>query len=95
MRNYDIGFKEQAIKLSEEIGASKAAKELGISLNTLNSWRRNQTVHGEAAFVGSGTKRIDPSKAREYELEKENRELRKANDILKEALCFFVKSQKK
>ena len=52
-------------------------------------------MHGKTAFIGSGTKRIDPSKAREYELEKENRELRKANDILKEALCFFVKSQKK
>ena len=83
MKIYDTTFKEQAVKLSEEIGASKAAKELGISLNTLNSWRRNQMIHGETAFVGSGTKRIDPSKAREYELEKENRELRKANDILK------------
>lgn len=34
-------------------------------------------------------------KKRNLELERENAELRKANDILKDALGFFAKDQKK
>lgn len=37
----------------------------------------------------------DESKLRITELERENAELRKANDILKDALGFFVKDRKK
>ena len=34
-RKYDIEYKVQAVKLSREIGASKAAAELGIPVDTL------------------------------------------------------------
>ena len=37
----------------------------------------------------------DEAKLRITELERENAELRKANDILNDALGFFVKDQKK
>ena len=37
----------------------------------------------------------DELKQRNLELERENAELRKANDILKDALGFFAKDQKK
>ncbi|EGK61090.1 transposase [Centipeda periodontii DSM 2778] len=39
-RQYDHEFKVQAIKLAQEIGQAKAAKELGISKNT--------SIHGHA-----------------------------------------------
>ena len=37
-RQYDHEFKVQAIKLAQEIGQAKAAKELGISKNTMYTW---------------------------------------------------------
>ena len=42
-RQYDHEFKVQAIKLAQEIGQAKAAKELGISKNT--------SIHGHAHNV--------------------------------------------
>ncbi|MDY3828218.1 MAG: transposase, partial [Clostridium sp.] len=37
-RRYDIDYKIQSVKLAEEIGLNKAAKEIGIPVNTLNGW---------------------------------------------------------
>ena len=56
---------------------------------------KKRTHYGELAYVGSGNLRIDPRSRREMELEKENAELRKANEILKDALGFFAKDRKK
>jgi len=39
-RQYDHEFKVQAIKLAQEIGQAKAAKELGISKSTMYTWTR-------------------------------------------------------
>ena len=43
-RQYDHEFKVQAIKLAQEIGQAKAAKELGISKNTMYTWTRAQRL---------------------------------------------------
>ena len=47
--------------------------------------------------MGAGHKRMtsDPKEQRIYELEKENRELQRANEILQEALGFFAKNRKR
>ena len=37
-RKYDLEYKIQAVKLSKEIGSSKAATELGIPGDTLYGW---------------------------------------------------------
>ena len=37
---YDKEFKIQAVKLGREIGFSKAAKELGINVDTLYGWSK-------------------------------------------------------
>ena len=39
-RNYDTEYKVQAVKLSQEIGAAKAASELGVCVDTLYGWRK-------------------------------------------------------
>lgn len=95
MSQYDKTFKDQAIKLSDEIGVRRAADQLGIPYFTLSDWRRKRKQYGEAAHIGSGHVRIDPDKQREHELEREIAELRRANGILKEALGFFVQDQKR
>lgn len=37
-RKYEKEYKVQAVKLAKEIGAGKAAKELGIPVDTLYGW---------------------------------------------------------
>ena len=97
MRTYDNDFREEAIKLSDEIGVKNAAAELGIPYFTPAEWRRSRSKYGNQAFVGSGHKRKlgDEKDRRIRELEKENAELARANEILQEALGFFAKNRKK
>ena len=39
---YDREFKEQALKLSDEIGVKKAAERLGLKYYTLADWRKDR-----------------------------------------------------
>jgi len=95
MRVYDKEFKEEAIKLSNEVGLKAASEQLGIPQTTLSSWRSQVKQYGAIAFVGSGHPRLDPKTAEMRALEKKIKELESANDILKKALAFFAGSQKK
>ena len=94
---YEKSFKEEAVRLSDEIGVKKAAEQLGVPYYTLADWRQPRKRYSSQAYVGSGHKRVsaDPKEQRIYELEKENRELQRANEILQEALGFFAKNRKK
>ena len=86
MKKYSQEFKDQAVKLSDDVGVKKAAEQLGVSLNTLSSWRRAKKKMPEGkTFVLS---------AREKELQKENEELKKTVAILREAMRFFATDQK-
>ena len=96
MSTYDKQFKEEAVRLSDEIGVKKAADQLGVPYYTLADWRSQRKQHGEKAYVGSGHARAATGMSqREIELERENAELRRANEILKDALGFFAKDRKK
>ncbi len=95
MRVYDKEFKEEAIKLSYEVGSTAASEQLGIPSTTLYTWRSQRNQHGSLAFVGSGHQRIDPKTAELKRLEKKIKEFKSANDILKKALAFFAESTKK
>ena len=95
MRVYDKEFKEEAIKLSYEVGTKIASGQLEIPEDTLYTWRSRVKQYGEIASVGSGHKRVDPQTVEIRAMEKKIKELEAANDILKKALGFFAKSQKK
>jgi transposase len=94
---YEKSFKEEAVRLSDEIGVKKAAEQLGVPYYTLADWRRERKRYSTQAFVGSGHKRMsaDPKEQELYELRKEVAELRRSNEILQEALGFFAKNRKK
>ena len=94
---YEKSFKEEAVRLSNEIGVKNAAEQLGISYNTLSHWRYKQKCYGSQAYIGSGHKRMsaDPKEQEIYQLRKETAELRRSNEILQEALGFFAKNRKK
>lgn len=90
MKHYSKEFKDEALKLSDEIGVKKAALQLGIAYYTLADWRsiRRNTPPVKTLSAEEQTIRI-------RELEREVSELRTANDILKDALGFFAKDRKK
>jgi transposase len=93
-RKYPPELKERAIRMvldsydrgEERFGTiTRIANELGISPESLRKWVRQAEVdRGERAGTTSeDAKRIS-------ELERENRELRRANEILKSASAFFA-----
>ncbi len=87
---YDKEFKEQALKLSDEIGVKKAAENLGIKYHTLADWRK---IRKNKQELSAPTENDAAAKIRQ--LEKELSELRLANEILKDALGFFAQDRKK
>ena len=91
MSTYSKEFKEEAMRLSDEIGVKKAAAQLGITYNTLADWRN----HSKHKTKQTTTMSDDELRIRNRELERENAELREANEILKDALGFFAKDRKK
>jgi transposase len=87
MRERAVRMVEQSI---EETGerwgvVSRVARQLGIGEQTLRNWV-------ERADVDAGRRPgvTTEDKQRIVELEKENRELRRANAILKSASAFFA-----
>jgi transposase len=69
---------------SQWAAISSISKQLGINHETLRIWvRRAETDAGQRPGLTTD------EKARMRELEWENRELRRANEILKSAAAFF------
>ena len=90
MRRYSKEFKEEALKLSDEIGVKKHQNSQVFS--------NIQYPAGEETIKEESLKpklTDDEIRLRISELERENTELKKANDILKDALGFFAKDWKK
>ncbi len=65
---------------------SSIAAKFGCSAQTLQGWVRRAEVDGG---VRPGTSRSEAERI--GELERENRELRRANEILKAASAFFAR----
>jgi transposase len=94
-RSYDANFKAETVKLVKVVGVRKASQDLGVPENTIRNWLKLSAKRADNPFVGSGRKYISPEDAKVSALEKEVRELKRANEILKEALGFFAVSQRK
>lgn len=81
-RKYTDEFKQQALKLAEELGSvAEAAVHLGINAHTISNWRYRGLL--KSAPVLSNLE-VEIKK-----LHKENSELKKVNYILKKAAAFF------
>ena len=94
MRRYDTNFRLEAVKLANEIGTTKAAKELNIPSGTLDTWV-HKSKHGQLKGEGSSPKTALTLAEEVKRLKQENRELRRTNEILSKAAAFFAQSQKK
>ena len=92
---YPPELRERAMRLvrehrdehpSEWAAIESIAQKLGMTPETLRKWlRRNAIDHGQRPGVTSS------ERERVRELERENRELRRANEILKAASIFFAR----
>lgn len=94
-RQYPPELKERAVRLVSETIAEqggqrhgavgKVAAQLGIGPESLRHWIAQAEVD---AGTRPGLSTVDRDRIRE--LERENRELRRANEILKSASAFFA-----
>ena len=77
--------------MSDEVGVKKAAEQLGVVYSTLADWRkRRSAMKKEKQSVSPA-----PLTEREKQLMKEIAELKEANEILKDAMSFFVSDRRK
>ena len=95
-RVYDKEFKEEAVLLSNEAGrtAADVAASLGISVQTLYSWRRDYKKHGSLAFPGHGNEALTEEQKRIRALERQLKDVTMERDILKKAVGIFSKAPK-
>jgi transposase len=94
-RKYPEELRERAVKMVSEIRAregkgrgevARVARQLGVHRETLRLWVRQAEVDGGQR---PGTSSEDARRI--AELERENRELRRANEILKAASAYFAR----
>jgi transposase len=87
-RKYPDELRERGVRLVFESGRPVAhvARDLGVHRETLRLW-----VRQAEADAGRRSDRLTTAeRERLKELEKENRELKRANEILKAASAFFA-----
>ena len=102
-KTYTAEFKVEAIKLIEanQGNVSETARQLGISMQTLSNWN-NKAKTGTLA----GTKQYSPDlnalleenkkhkqQLKTAEMEREIKELKRANEILRKAAAFFAQAE--
>lgn len=93
-QKYPAELRERAVRMVLEVRAetgekhgavTRIAKQLGIGTESLRNWVNQAEVDSGRR---PGTSSADAQRI--AELERENRELRRANDILKAASIFFA-----
>jgi transposase len=94
-KRYPLELKDRAVRMARDAIAEQGgqsfgvvpriARQLGIGAESLRGWLKQAEVD---AGKRPGTSSADA--ARIAELERENRDLRRANDILKAASVFFA-----
>lgn len=88
-KEYTKQFKEEAVKLSYEIGGTQAARQLGVSANMLYRWRKETKTDGEEAFRGKGKMRAEQAEI--ARLKRQLADAKEENEILKKAITIFSK----
>lgn len=91
-RLYTDEFKAQAIALAESTGRSQAARQLNMSVKTLDNW----LVESRAGRPLSSAQRkpVGELESELARLRAENATLKMEREILKKATAFFAKESK-
>lgn len=94
MRQYEVEFKLDAVRLVEEQGysVSEASQRLGIPKSNLSNWRRQ---HREGRLMpGYPRAQPTPEEAELRQLRTEIKRLELENEILKKASAFEAQNQR-
>jgi transposase len=83
-RRYTLEFIQQVVELANRIGATRAARQLGVSVSTVHCWKAN--AKGQEPQPEKVKVNLEEENRR---LQRENDELKKVNCILKKAAAFF------
>jgi transposase len=86
-RQYDGQFKQEAVRLSESKGVPDAARDLGVPVDRIYTWRRKFAADGNDAFPGHG--KLKPQDEEMRQLKRELASVTEQRDILKKALAIF------
>ena len=98
VKRYPSELRERAVRMvfevrersGQEKGAvARVATQLGVGRETLRNWVQQAEVDSGKLGKRPGTTTSDAQKI--AELERENRELRRANEILKAASAYFAR----
>lgn len=93
-RRYSQEQKDQAVRLVRKVRAEtgqsfgavkRVAEQLGYGVESVRSWVKQADID-DGATAGTTTAEVERVKR----LEQENRELRRANEILRRASAFFA-----
>jgi transposase len=96
-RRYSPTEREQAVRLvrqlRKELGTdqgvvARVARQLGYGVESVRSWVRQADIDGGER---PGTTTADAERMKE--LEQENRELKRANEILRRASAYFAQAE--
>ena len=88
-RKYPVEVRERAVRLARESerGITPVARDLGLNPETLRQWvRQAEADDGSRQDMLSTRERAELA-----ELRRENRDLRRSNEILKAASVFFAR----
>ena len=93
-RRFSREFKLEAVSMVTEGGVSmaQAARNLGISENSLWRWKKEFEEDPDNAFPGKG--HLKPADDELARLRRENKRLRQERDILKKAVGIFSRVPK-
>jgi transposase len=86
-KSYTEEFKREAVRLAKERGNIRAAaRDLGLSANTVQNWKKQLEQTPENAFPGNG----NPRDLENAQLKRQLRRLPEEVEILKKAVGIFT-----
>jgi len=87
-------YKKEIVKLVTELGKkpTDVAKDIGVTPTSIRRWVKQYSIHGDDAFPGKG--KLRPADAEQKRLEKEIKDLKEENAILKKAMAIFSRDAK-
>ena len=90
-RRYTDEFKDQAVLLAKSLGRTAAARQLDISVRSLENWIDARRPGALATLRRAGPSELEAELSR---LRAENATLKMEREILKKAAAFFAKESK-
>lgn len=91
-RRFTDDFKAQAVALSDSVGRTNAARQLGMSVKTLNNWVG--AVRAGQPLTSPKREAAGDTESELCRLRAENATLKMEREILKKAAVFFAKESR-